>query len=351
MGRQTDIGWARSTRNFWSGCTKVSTRASGGGGCDGCYAEAASRFFAGKDPATGQARNWGAGALRIPTLPGAARDLLRWNEICAQERQHGMVHEKDSGYWDKPGFWPIFVNNFSDVLDNEVPNSWREFMWPVLEECTNLDIYLVTKRIGNAVAMFPQRWLEQGFPSHIRVIITVVNQTEADRDIPKLLRLPCKNGVSCEPALGAVDWSRWLWPMHWHWDARYKTPEDAIAAGARAHRERQALVSAYAKFLQWIIVGGASKQAGYDPPPFDVEWARSTIAHGRETGCPVFLKQLGSAPFDGSGLHDDLCAVRRGHPCNCPSAALADSRIKLKDRAGADPAEWPEALRVQEWPQ
>jgi hypothetical protein len=63
------------------------------------------------------------------------------------------------------------------------------------------DVLLVTKRIGNVPKMVPTHWLERGFPPNVRLIITVVNQAEADRDIPKLLALPCKNGISYEPAL------------------------------------------------------------------------------------------------------------------------------------------------------
>lgn len=33
------------------------------------------------------------------------------------------------------------------------------------------------------------------------------------------------------------------WPMHWHWDAKYRSPEEALAAGARAEQKKQALWS------------------------------------------------------------------------------------------------------------
>lgn len=47
-------------------------------------------------------------------------------------------------------------------------------------------------------------WGQGVWPANVRLMITVVNQEEADRDIPKLLALPCKNGISYEPALGPV---------------------------------------------------------------------------------------------------------------------------------------------------
>lgn len=72
------------------------------------------------------------------------------------------------------------------------------------------------------------------------------------------------------------------------------------------------------KGLDWIIVGGESTQ-GAPARPFDQEWALATIIHCRVIGAAPFVKQLGS---------------RQG----------------LKDRAGADPAEWPADLRVREFP-
>lgn len=305
MAETTGIAYVHHTRNFWAGCTKV------GPGCDGCYAEAFNRWTQGKNELTGEAKNWGPGAPRKPYLEGAAKDLRKWNsQSCAM----GIRHR-------------VFINTFSDTFDNEIPGAWRDFMWPVLEECGWLDFLLVTKRVGNVFKMVPARWMDNGFPANVRVIATIVNQEEADRDIEKLLALPCKNGISCEPQLGEIDWSPWLWPMHWHWDSRFKTPEDAIAAGAYAQRKPQGLVLASRKFIEWIIVGGESDQPGHITRPFVLGWAKSSVRQCKEYGVPVFVKQLGSRPTNREG---------EPHP--------------LKHPKGEDPSEWPEELQVQEVP-
>ena len=70
--------------------------------------------------------------------------------------------------------------------------------------------------------------------------------------------------------------------------------------------------------IDWIIVGGESIQSG-QAREFNVEWARGTIKQSAYIGAAPFVKQLGS---------------RQG----------------LKDRAGADPNEWPIDLRVREFP-
>lgn len=291
MAKTTGIAWARSTRNLWAGCTKI------GPGCDGCYAEAFQRWVQGKDPETGEAKNWGPGRPRLPYLLGAFKDLRSWNRQAGIEAAGGAM-------WNgRVGFWPVFLNTQSDFFDNDAPQEWRDVSYPVIEACTNLTIFLVTKRIGNVAKMVPARWLEHGFPSHVRLLITVVNQAEADRDIQKLLELPCKNGISCEPALEAIDWRPWLKPCG-----------PNIVSPDPHGRDRA---------LEWIIVGGESAQAGHPARWFDIEWARSTIAAGRDVGVPVFVKQLGSYYAYDAGLKDD---------------------------AGEDPAEWPEDLRVREFP-
>ena len=80
--------------------------------------------------------------------------------------------------------------------------------------------------------------------------------------------------------------------------------------------------------IHWVIIGGES---GHGARPFNIEWARSIIAQCREAGVACFVKQLGKQPYvmDGS-LHvwQDF-----------------DDR-----RKGGEPSEWPEDLRVREFP-
>ena len=332
MAKETGIAWARSTRNLWVGCTKV------GPGCDGCYAEAFQRWVRGKDEETGQAKNWGPGHPRDPGLEGAAKDLRKWNAAAHLEATTNRVNRWHDHL--RPGFWPVFLNTQSDWFDNEVPQAWRDFGYELIEECTALTFYLVTKRIGNVAKMVPERWMREGFPGHVRLLITVVNQEEADRDVWKLLALPCKNGISYEPALGPIDFEPFIQYPPGHDD--YKM--------TFGHAEWRG--------IEWIITGGESDQAGHKARPFDLAWARSTVAQCKAAGVPVFVKQLGSAPFDsGARVIGDNMTIR-GEPTEKDLDVLAASldamgRIRgvIHDRAGADPSEWPEDLRVRQWPE
>lgn len=72
------------------------------------------------------------------------------------------------------------------------------------------------------------------------------------------------------------------------------------------------------KSIDWIICGGES---GPHARPFQLQWAMSLIEQCKAAGVPFFMKQTGI----NLGTHKG-------------------------DRKGGDPSEWPEALRVREFP-
>lgn len=317
MAEKTTIGWTRSTRNFWAGCTKV------GPGCDGCYAEAFQRWIQGKDPETGEAKNWGPGRPRIPYLDGAVKDLGRLQDKALREAEAGIE------WRGRRGFWPVFINSHSDIFDNEVPQEWRDIAFKCFEDYNALTFFLVTKRIGNAAEMVPARWMEQGFPPNVRLLITVVNQAEADRDVPKLLALPCRNGISCEPQIEEINWVGGDYGPNWleGWTVKpvcCNRPVDDHGIVCCGQPDPEQVET---RRIEWIIVGGESDQPSHVTRPFVLGWAKVTVRQCKAAGVPVFVKQLGSKPTNREG---------DPHPQKHPK--------------GEDPAEWPLELQVQEFP-
>lgn len=276
MAEVSAISWTDSTFNPWIGCTKVSP------GCDHCYAEALDKRHRWKG-----AEHWGPGVHRMRTSVANWKGPLRWNARAEQEKRR----------------WLVFCASLADVFDNEVPDEWRRDLWELIGRTTNLTWLLLTKRIGNASKM-----LNPEVAMKVWIGASIVNQEEADRDIPKLLATPAAlRFVSYEPALGHVDW------------------ENVAGKSALAYQ----MFMAEPRRLDWIIVGGESSQGGVIARPFNLSWARSTVAQCRAAGVPCFVKQLGSRP------------LRSNHP---------QDRLSIRDRAGADPSEWPIDLRVQEFP-
>lgn len=264
MAEFSNIAWTDHTHNHWIGCTKVSP------GCDHCYAEAWNKRFDG-------GKNWGPGAPRRLTAAANRFKPLRW--------------QRDA---EKAGIRPrVFASSLSDVFDNEVPDQWRTDLFDIMWRTPMLDWIVVTKRVGNVAKMAPKGTL----PPNVILLSTIVNQTEANRDLPKLVALKKsgvvrKIGVSYEPALGPVDWSPWI------------------------------------SDLDWLIVGGESAQGGAAARDFPVNWAYRAIYTAAGTGCAVFIKQIGSSPKGLSPL----------------------DKLSLRDRASADPTEWPADLRVRQFP-
>ena len=298
MADNTEIAWADSTFNPWIGCTKV------GPGCDNCYAEA---DF---DKRRGRVK-WGAGNPRSKTKTWG--DPVKWNKQPFCECMNcGWRGELRAGALIKnpEGFHPpvdamractscnlyllkearrrVFCASLADVFDNEVPTEWRLDLFDLIETTENLSWLLLTKRIGNVAAMIKSRWSHK-LPNNVWLGATICNQEEADRDIPKLLQMPAAiRWISVEPMLGAVDLSKYLGEISWN------------------------------------VIGGES---GRNARPMNIEWAKDIVRQCKAAGIPVLMKQLGAKPID-----------REGQP------------YKVSDSHGSIMAEFPEELRIREYP-
>jgi len=282
MAAITGISWTKSTFNPWIGCTKV------GPGCDHCYAESRmdSRLHI---------VNWGPGQPRKRTRPANWNGPVKWNAEAPSSEFAGIK-----------GYWPVFCSSLADVFDNEVPEDWRIELFELIRATPNLTWQLLTKRIGNAKKMIDRviSTLDIGHDPafaawpwpNVWIGATVVNQEEADRDVPKLLDVPAaKRFVSIEPMLGPIDLKR----------ITTKTLYPSLEA--IFVRERNALYSGDNDGLDWVICGGES---GKDARPMHPDWARSLRDQCVNAGVPYFFKQWGeyvpAAWFDGpDSLGDD----------------------------------------------
>jgi protein gp37 len=278
MAADSKIEWTDHTFNPWIGCTKVSREATGGGGCDHCYAEVSTpvRVLRGKG-----AETWGAGAPRVRTSPANWALPKRWNaQADAFWAQHGRRQR-------------VFCASLADVFDNAVPIEWLRDLCALIELTPNLDWLLLTKRIGNVF----ERLIEArshdwaAGQRNVWLGITVVNQAEADRDIPKLLKTPARlRFLSVEPLLGPVD----LRLMQ----RSYGFPKHISAAG-RAYGMPQG--------LHWVIAGGES---GPEARPMHPDWARDLRDQCAAASVPFLFKQWGEwAPYDRSRINGAVLAT------------------------------------------
>lgn len=245
MAENSKIEWTHHTFNPWVGCTKVSPA------CDHCYAE-------GWAKRSGMVQ-WGPHAERRRTSESNWRQPIKWN---AEAERLGIRYR-------------VFCSSLADVFDNAVPQEWRDDLFTLIEQTPNLDWLLLTKRIGNVGNMLPVPFDFARLYPNVWLGATICNQEEADRDIPKLMRLPAtKRFLSMEPLLGAVNLSQWL---------------DIIQYEDSAPWMRRNIGHLH-DMLDWVIVGGES---GPGARPMHPEWARSLRDQCAAAGVPFLFKQWG----------------------------------------------------------
>jgi len=340
MATQSKIEWTDCTWNPVIGCRHVAE------GCRHCYAETMSKRLA----AMGQ-RDYAS----ILTPEGKFNGKAITRPATLAEPLH----------WKKPRM--VFVNSMSDLFHEDVPFEFIAAVFGVMAACPQHTFQVLTKRPERALAFFEwidakaasddtvantprefavmQAWCHDGpenglycrgfntdskhahgeWPlKNVWLGVSIATQADADKNIPVLLKCPAAvRFVSAEPLIGHIQLN----------DLR--VGKDAQGDGLTVDALNDTagfgcnLDVGYGK-LDWVIVGGES---GPGARPCDVAWIRSIVAQCKAAAVPVFVKQLGSnsqEQFGGSG------ALRQ--------------RLKAQSRKGGDPAEWPEDLRVREFP-
>lgn len=319
------IQWTERTWNPTRGCRRISP------GCVNCYAEKVATRFCGEG---------------LP-YEGLIR-LGKWNG----ETTFAADKLTDPLSWQKPAL--IFVDSMSDLFYEGFSDDMIDQVLAVMlltprhryqiltKRADRMAKYLTDPRLyGRVLASADQirlryprlRLNEIGISDPTKVPaswiwwgVSVENQEYADHRIPDLLRTPAAvRFVSYEPALGPVNFG--LRPMQ-----ADRGPRPFKTTG-----------------LDWLIVGGES---GNGARPFDLAWARSAVEQCRAAGVPVFVKQLGARPMDGSPLPVDPAAEpwqqELLNACNQNNKDRALERIR--DPKGGDWTEWPADLRVREFP-
>ena len=330
MGEFTKISWTDHTFNPWIGCTRVSP------GCVNCYAEILATSRLGVE--------WGPQASRKITALSTWGQPRRWNRAAKRDGVRRRV------------FCASLADVFEDKPELTVP---RERLFRMIEECDGLDWLLLTKRPDRMIELAKAAGWAGDWPQHVWAGTTVEDQKRADERLPELVNVPAHiRFVSYEPALEAVDFSRWLAVRSicsscgaehdGHVPGRCPScgVDNLITVWGQEQAERLRSGDRYdptfderrddGPAIDWIIVGGES---GTKARRFDIAWAESTIEQCRAGQIHCFVKQLGSRPT----------GERWGRARQYDRPPNADV-IVLNDSKGGDMSEWPAQLRVREVP-
>jgi protein gp37 len=346
----TAIQWTDEVWNPTVGCTKVSA------GCRSCYAKEIhdrrhKAHLEGKDVAV----QYHVPFEQVQLKPERLRRPLSWRSPRR-----------------------IFVNSVSDLFHEDVPDEFIESVFGVMAVAKQHTFQVLTKRPERMLKWFTalagledrytavlregerlgriswdsrgphaEKYLSSVTPSQVvnrrefpgwplpnmHIGVSVEDQKAADQRIPLLLQTPAAvRFISAEPLLGPID-------LGW------SLSEDRIDGGDGAQHA-----------IDWVIVGGES---GSRARRCKVEWIEDLVAQCEFAGVPVFVKQLGKWIV---GDHTEFLPQRwqlddesvwvpgivGEHNYQRPKNALA---FGLSDSKGGTMEQWPERLRVRQFPE
>jgi protein gp37 len=315
MAENSKIQWCHHTFNPWRGCTKVSAE------CDLCYAERDSKRF----PAIRGV--WGKYGTRVIASDAMWKEPLKWNRKAETEGERKRV------------FCASLADVFEGVetmpMEAVHPISNARFrLFALMASTPDLDWLLLTKRPDNMARFFKH----QGYHAF--------NDYRLETEQWPARNIWCGTSVGVQKTKYRIDQLREVNAV-----TRFLSIEPLL----------EDLGELDLAGIHWVIVGGES---GPRSRPFDIAWARSIIQQCKAADVPVFVKQLGARPIDST--HKDIWGPNGGHhyrrpvgdpiidqALNQPGYTVTDEdlrRCQVKDRKGGDPLEWPEDLRVREFP-
>lgn len=364
MAEVTKIQWTTHTFNPWIGCTKVAT------GCQHCYAEAD------MDKRRGRVK-WGPNGTRSRTTEAYWKQPLKWNRLAECNCGAAGLGPQECAFCAGGCVRPrVFCASLADVFedigsdfvfDHRGERMYRRFpevskptndpadhyrvglpelrkdLFALIDATPNLDWLLLTKRPENILKMWPvthdRRPIFPGMPgplgepqpcvisgarrNNVWLGTSISDQATAGKAIPELLK--CRDlapvlFLSAEPLLGPIDLTRV--------GNHDGTCANCFDGNCLYVGDIGGVEYAWSRrnFISWVIVGGES---GPNARPCCQTWIRELVRQCSDAGVSCFVKQFGSNAEEGYGVN---------------------RKLRLKDFKGGDPDEWPEDLRVREFP-
>jgi protein gp37 len=200
----------------------------------------------------------------------------------------------------------IFTCSLTDFF-HEAVDSYRNEAWEIIRKCPQHTFQILTKRPERIDEHLPPDW---GTGWKNVWLGTSVGSDAGTQRIRDLLQMKGRAKVlflSAEPLHGPLDLQEYFFP--------YRMIKSV------SEENRTKLID----LLDWVIVGGESghDQGKYRYRPCELEWIENIVSDCKKNHIPVFVKQLGTH---------------------------LSKQLKMSDRHGGDINEFPEHLRVREFP-
>ncbi len=220
--------------------------------------------------------------------------------------QDGKNVQRSKTKFNAPLKWEdgrmIFTCSWSDWFIEEA-DEWRDEAWKIIQDTPQHTYQILTKRPERIFQSIPEEWHFLGWPKNIWLGVSCEDQDQFDGRWPVIEQYKVTRFLSLEPLLGPIDLTDWLEEMDLGDEDSSKlvTPPD------------------------WVIIGGESgnDKGKYRYRSCQLDWIKHILIDCNVYEVPVFMKQLGTH---------------------------LSKELGLKDRHGGNWDEWPEHLKVREFP-
>lgn len=299
-----------------------------------------------QNPDGSPGKTWNPTRGCVEISPGCARCYAktfaeRWRGVPGHAYEQGfdprLVPEKlgEPLTWKKPT--TVFVNSMSDLWLAGFPFEYVAAVFGVMAACPGHTFITLTKRAERLLEWFERATLDTCFSA-------AANELAAQGD-----------GI-CFPdtltrAVGRA------WPLSNVWvgtsveNRKHGLPRIAelrqVPAAVRVLSIEPLLEDLGELDLTgigWVLVGGES---GGKARLCELAWIRNVVNQCREQNVPVFVKQVGAMAALDVQPTGDFRTAKNGRR----QLQLMVTRLPTKNRKGGDPDEWPEDLRIREWPE
>lgn len=225
MATKSQIEWTEQTWNPTTGCTKISS------GCKHCYAEAM--------------------ATRLQSMKARGYDNGFQLTLMPERLNQPLKRKKPTVY---------FVNSMSDLFHEDIPDSYLDEVFSVIEKTPQHTYQILTKRAERLPEYFNQR----NCPGNVWLGVSVEDRKFGVPRIDQLKQVSAAiRFLSIEPLLedlGTIDLNG----------------------------------------IHWVIVGGES---GPKSRPMQPDWVENIKIQADKTGVAFFFKQWGGWGADGVKRH------------------------------------------------
>lgn len=199
----------------------------------------------------------------------------------------------------------IFTSSLTDFFHPEI-DEFRQEAWDIIRDHPQYIFQILTKRPERIKDHLPADWGD-GW-NNVWLGTSIGSQKGADARYYHLITNPAKvHFLSIEPLWDPIDFDKMPVPT---------IIKDLPGRGA---------VISKLHYVNWVIIGGESgnERGKYRYRPCSLNWIRKIMADCKHAGVPVFVKQMGTH---------------------------LSKELQLSDRHGGVMEEWPEDLRVREFP-